>query len=92
MSQRYVYIPSVIDSLAATAAAQSQMERAARLWGAAESLREAMGALLPSSERSERDRSIAAVCSALSKEAFATAWAEGSGMSLERAVEYALAE
>jgi hypothetical protein len=81
-----------MESLAATAAAQAQMERAARLWGAAESLREAIGALLPPSERPEYDRSVAAVCSALSEEAFATAWAEGSGMSLERAVAYALAE
>jgi hypothetical protein len=92
LGQRYVFIPSVLEHLAAAAAEQAQRERAARLWGAAEALREAIGALLPTSERPEYDRRVAVARSTLGEEAFATAWAEGAAMSLERAVEFALSE
>ena len=74
------------------AAGQRQPERAARLFGAAEGLREVMGAPLPPADRAGRDRSVAAVRSALGEEAFAAAWAEGRAMSLEAAVAFALAE
>ena len=79
-----------LEGLAAVAVAQAQSERAARLFGAAEGLREVIGAPLPSADRAEHDRSVAAVRTALGEEAFAAAWAEGRAISLEQAVEYAL--
>jgi hypothetical protein len=74
------------------AVAQAQSERAARLFGAAEALREAIGTPLPPADRAEHDRSVAAVRTALGEEAFAAAWAEGRALTLEHAVAFALAD
>ena len=65
---------------------------AARLWAAAEALREATGAVLHQTPEScrEEERSVAAARSALGEASFADAWAEGRAMPLEQAVEYAL--
>jgi len=54
-----------LEWFAAVAVAQGQPERAARLFGAAEALREAMGALLPSADRAGHDRSATAARTAL---------------------------
>jgi tetratricopeptide (TPR) repeat protein len=80
-----------LEGLAAVAVTQAQPERAARLFGAAEGLREAAGAPLPHAERAEHNRSVAAVRTVLGEEAFAAAWAEGRAMTLNQAVAYALA-
>ncbi len=81
-----------LDAFGILAAAQRQAERAARLLGAAEALREAIDAPLPPSERASHDSDIAGVRAALGEEAFATAWAQGRAMTLEQAIEYALKE
>jgi non-specific serine/threonine protein kinase len=78
-----------LGGLAVVAAAHGQPERAARLFGAAEGLREGIGAPLPRADRAEH-RSITAVRAALGEEAFAAAWAEGRAMGLPQAVEYAM--
>jgi hypothetical protein len=64
---------------------------AARLFGAAEALRAAIGSPIPPIERAEYERAVAASRTALGEAAFAAAWAEGRAMTLERAVEFALA-
>jgi predicted ATPase/class 3 adenylate cyclase len=79
-----------LEELAAVAAAQAQPERAARLLGAAEGLRDAIGG--PPPDRAKHERSVAAVRAALGEEAFAAAWAEGRVMPLDAAIEYALDE
>jgi non-specific serine/threonine protein kinase len=68
--------------------------RAARLWGAAEALREQLGMSLSpfDLDQSGYEQDLAAVISALSEAAFEAAWAEGRAMSHEQAIEYALAE
>src|SRR5262249_25109293 len=71
-------------------AAPGEPARAARLWGAAEALRDSLGLPLPRNEREEYDRSVAAVREALSQEAFAKAWAAGRTMPVEKAIHYAL--
>jgi predicted ATPase len=77
---------------AAIAAAQKQLERSARLWGAAEAVREAIGApLAPGDDRTNYEREMAAVRAQFSEAAFATAWTQGRAMSLEEAVAFALA-
>jgi predicted ATPase len=83
-------IGRVLERLAAVAVAQAEPERAARLFGSAEGLREAMGAPLPPAERAEHERSVAAVRTSLGEETFATAWAAGRAMPMEEAVSYAL--
>ena len=79
-----------LEGLAWVACAEGQAKRAARLFGAAEALREAIGAPLHPVERDVYDRAVAAARAALSEEAFATAWAEGRAMTMEQAVAYAL--
>jgi predicted ATPase/DNA-binding SARP family transcriptional activator len=79
-----------LEGLAAVAVAEAQSERAVRLFGAAEGLREAIGAPLPPADRAEHNRSVAAARTALGEEAFAAAWAEGRALSLEAAISYAL--
>ncbi|MGH3144983.1 MAG: LuxR C-terminal-related transcriptional regulator, partial [Rubrobacter sp.] len=68
--------------------------RAARLWGAAEALREQMGMSLSRFELAEssHERDLSSVRSTLSEASFDAAWTEGRAMSLEQAIEYALSE
>lgn len=70
-----------------------QPERAARLFGAAESLREVIGAPLPPVERPECDRAITHLRTALGEQGLAMAWAAGRALAVEAmepAIAYAL--
>ena len=68
--------------------------QAARLWGAAEALRERMGMSLSYLDRtaSGYEQNLADVRSALDEATFDAAWSEGRAMSPEEAAEYALEE
>jgi predicted ATPase/class 3 adenylate cyclase/DNA-binding CsgD family transcriptional regulator len=79
-------IPSGLEGVAAVLAAQGNHTWAAHLWGAAEALREAIGEHLPPFERAHYNRAVAASCSQLGEQAFATAWAEGRVLSPEQAL------
>ena len=59
---------------------------AARLWGAAEVLRETIGIPLPPVERTAYERSVANARTLLGEEAFAAAWADGRTMTPEQAI------
>ncbi len=85
-------IAESLELLAACAAAQNQPDRAARLFGSAEALRETIGAPLPPASRPDYEQGVAATRSALDVQAFAAAWAEGQAMTREQAVAYALTE
>jgi len=69
---------------------QAHSERAARVWGAANSLREAIGAPLPPVEREEYESSLANLRENLGESAFSAAWAEGSAMTGDQAARYVL--
>jgi predicted ATPase/DNA-binding CsgD family transcriptional regulator len=73
-----------LEGLATVGAVQGDPVWAARLWGVAESLREAMGAPIPPVYRTDYDRSVAAARVQLGEQAFAAAWSEGQTMSLEQ--------
>jgi non-specific serine/threonine protein kinase len=81
-----------LEALATTAGVLGQHARAARLWGAAEALREATGAIWGLSERLVYEPQLTAARSRLDQAAWEEAFAEGKTMGLERAVEYALSE
>lgn len=72
--------------LASLAGSEGQPIRAARLWGAAEALREAIGAHLSLAEQSFFARHVAAARDRLEEEAWEAAWAEGRAMTPEEAV------
>jgi len=78
--------------VAVSAGAQGQPVRLARLWGAAEALRETMGVDLSPVERYLLEPYIATARAQLNEAAWETAWAEGRQMTPEQAVEYALSE
>jgi tetratricopeptide (TPR) repeat protein len=79
-----------LEGLAGLAAADDQAERAARLFGAAEALREAIGASWSPISPVDHERGVAAVRAALDEATFAAAWAQGRAMSLNQATAYAL--
>ena len=89
---RNVWICShLVEAFATLIAAEGQYVRAARLLGAAESHRKAQGNPLPFAHRSDYDRPVATIRAGLNEEALGSAWAEGRAMTLEQAIEYALA-
>lgn len=84
-------IAKCLEALAGVAAAQERTEQAARMFGAADAVRGAIGAPLPQDERAKYNQDVNSVRARLRKRAFAAAWAAGRSMSLEGAVEYASA-
>jgi predicted ATPase len=84
-------IAESLEGLAGMAAeAEGDDREAARLFGAAEALREAIGAPVPLVERAEYDRNVATARAQLDEATFASAWAEGRAMTLEQAVATAM--
>jgi hypothetical protein len=79
-----------LEDFAELAAAEQQWARMTRLLGAARALREAAGKPLLPGNRAHSETSLRDARSALAKEAFAAAWAEGRAMSLEQAIAAAL--
>jgi DNA-binding CsgD family transcriptional regulator len=79
-------IPSCLEGLAGVVAAQDELVWAARLRGAAESLREIMGAPLPPVDRSAYEGFVTVARSQLGDETFAALWAEGRTMTPEQAL------
>jgi predicted ATPase len=80
-----------IEGLALIASAQGRSERAGRLFGAAEAARETFGITMPRPEAGDQEHFWAAIRERPAETAFAAAWAEGRAMTLEQAIEYALA-
>ena len=81
-----------LEALAILASAQNQMERAARLMGAAENFYAPLRFEMSARERTGHDEATASARATLGEEAFAKARAEGQAMTLEQAVAYALEE
>jgi predicted ATPase/DNA-binding XRE family transcriptional regulator len=78
------------EGLAWVATIEGAVERAARLFGAAEALLEAIGAALHPVRHAAHNQTVAMGRAQLSAALFAQAWVEGRMMSAERALAYAL--
>ncbi len=92
---RYVNISSTtLQVVASILAAHAEPDRAARLWGAAESLRAQRGiSLIVPKDRATYERGIATARAAMADdEAFDRAWQEGRALTMEQAIELALAQ
>jgi non-specific serine/threonine protein kinase len=72
-----------LEGLAGVVAAQGSSAWAARLWGAAEVLREALGIALPPVYRAAYESAVTGVRAHLDEQAFAAAWAEGRSRTLD---------
>ncbi len=81
-----------LEGLACISAAEGDAERAARLFGAAEALREAVGDKHTPEEDDMREPYLAAARSRLDEATWEASWAEGRAMSMEQAIGYALSE
>jgi hypothetical protein len=77
-------VPGALDTAATVA-------WAARLWGAAEALRERIAAPIPAEEIPHYQARVAGARQHLDAAAWEQAWAEGRAMSMEEAIAYALA-
>jgi predicted ATPase/DNA-binding CsgD family transcriptional regulator len=77
-------IPFYLEGLADVVATQGDPVWAARLWGTAEALREAMGNPLPSVYRADYERAVTAARAQLGEKAFTKALAEGRSMTPEQ--------
>jgi non-specific serine/threonine protein kinase len=80
-----------LEGLGAMAVADGRHERAARLLGAADGLRQAIGVPLPAHEAADRNDAVAACSAGLGRPRFSTAFAEGAAMSLAEAARLGLA-
>ena len=65
---------------------------AARLFGAADAMRAALGIALPPGSQAQYRRDLAAARAELGEPAWTVAWSEAGEMSLEQAMTYALEE
>ena len=72
------------------AAAEGEVVRAARLWGAAEALRTSIGALLSPAERAIEAAWLQPVRAALGQESYEAEWDRGRRLELDQAISLAL--
>ena len=85
-------ITYTVEERAALAMAENVPQRAARLAGAAQAAREGISASLPPRQRRTHEQTMAAARAALGDEVFSDAWYAGRAMTMDQAVEYALAD
>jgi non-specific serine/threonine protein kinase len=79
-----------LEGAAYLAVEQGQPDRAARLLGAAEGIRERFQRPLEQFQRGDYEQAVTAARAALGQETFAAAWAAGRALSLEQAIATAL--
>jgi non-specific serine/threonine protein kinase len=80
-----------LHGLASLACVAQHYERSARLFGAATQLRDALGLRSKPGDQECHNRYTATTRAQIGEVAFAVAWAEGRAMTLDQAIDYALA-
>ncbi len=85
----YVGIPDILECLAGLAGDAGSRPEAARLFGAAEAMRERMGAVRFKIHDRDYEATVTALRNAMDDSDFAAAWAEGAGLSFDEAIAYA---
>jgi hypothetical protein len=77
-------VRDVLEGLARNACVKGDAERAAKLFGSAAAIREAMGTPVPLADKLDYEQQIAALRQQLTPERFEWAWAAGQAMPLEQ--------
>ena len=85
----YLHIPDILECLAVLASDAHSHREAARLFAAAESIQQRMGAVRFKVWDAGYEASVAAVRDAMDEQDFDSAWAQGAAMSTEEAIAYA---
>jgi predicted ATPase/class 3 adenylate cyclase len=88
---RRAAVANMLENFAFMARAEGQPDRAARLLGAAEAIRDEIQVDMTPWEREEYEREVAALREVLPDETFAAEWAAGRGLTLDEAVDFAVA-
>jgi hypothetical protein len=89
---RRAAVANMLENFAFIARAEGQSERAARLLGAAEPIRDEIRVDMTPWEREEYEREVAALRESLPPASFVAAWAAGRALTLDEAVDFAVAE
>ncbi len=87
--EAYLFIPDILECLGMLAGEAGSHREAARLFGAAEAIRQRMGAARFKIYDAGYEASVAALRDALGDQDFDAAWAEGAALSTEEAIAYA---
>ena len=87
--QAQLGIPDILESLAEVANNGGRHHEAARLFGAAEAMRQPIGVVRFQIHEAGYQSSVAALREAMGKKDFDAAWAEGAALSTEEAIAYA---
>ncbi len=85
----YSHISDTLECLAALAVDASSHREAARLFGAADAIRQRMGAVRYKVWDAAYEASVAGLRDTLGQKDFESAWAEGAALSTEEAIAYA---
>jgi predicted ATPase/class 3 adenylate cyclase/DNA-binding CsgD family transcriptional regulator len=85
----YLHLADIFECLAGLARAAENHNEAARLFGAAEALRQRMGTMRFKVHQAGYESSVAALRDAMEDREFEAAWAEGAALSAEEAIAYA---
>jgi DNA-binding CsgD family transcriptional regulator len=83
-------VPDAFESLAGLACSADSYHEAARLLGAADTLRQRMGAVRLVVFDADFNALVSAIRNAIGDNDFDTAWAEGAALSIDEAIAYAL--
>jgi predicted ATPase/class 3 adenylate cyclase/DNA-binding CsgD family transcriptional regulator len=84
----HLSVPDIFDCLATLACGVGDHREAARLFGAAESMRRQMGAARFKVYDADYDAAVANLREAMGNNDFETAWAEGAALSADEAIAY----
>ena len=79
-----------MESFAFIAIAEEEPQRAAKLFGAGEALREKVQSPMSDNERVEYNQSVAQLRSMLAEAEFNALWAEGKSMTMDGAIQFAM--
>jgi DNA-binding CsgD family transcriptional regulator len=85
----YLRLPDIVECLAGLVAGDGNHENAARLFGAADSIRQRIGVVRFAVYQTGYDAAIESLRDALGEGPFDAAWAEGAALSTEEAIAYA---
>jgi predicted ATPase/class 3 adenylate cyclase/DNA-binding CsgD family transcriptional regulator len=85
----HLYIPGIFECLAGLATTDGNHPLAARLFGAADALRQRMGLVRFRIYDAECEASLAVLRNAMDKKMFDATWAEGAALGIEEAIAYA---
>ncbi len=86
----HLSVPDILECLAAVAGDSGRHREAARLWGAADGIRQRMSAVRLKVDDASCAAFTARSRDAMGEDAFESAWSEGAALSAEEAIAYAL--